>query len=425
MKNFIFIFFCVFLFLTVAYAQDDAENAEVDHLALATLMIYDGRLDKAEAELAHVDTASEAFDAARYYTVSGVLASKKEAYETAIENYLLAIDATKAKTFAPPNVEEKRKYLFSLGNSETENASPPVPAFDGEKIKKEKLDKLHIYLSQAYYKVKDYANTVKHLDLAGERGRNRAALFSLRAECYWKIEQFNEAISALNKGLALFPDDAALLKQKYYSFADLGLYQSAVKCARHYMRVIQADAEEYIILAQLLIEVEQEDEAIKILETAKGKFPENAKIIMLLGHIYMEKGKNFTAARLFKDAAYLDKKYLKDAVEMHRRIKDFSHAIYLNTQMADKMEKLRQKVAIYLDRGEFEKVIGLTDGLERYNLLEDDNLRYALAYSYYMAKDYPNAEFHLKKIYDNALFAKGTVILRNIEKCRQNSTECF
>ena len=61
------------------------------------------------------------------------------------------------------------------------------------------------------------------------------------------------------------------------------------------------------------------------------------------------------------------------------------------------MEKLKQLVAIYLDRGEFEKVIGLKDGLERYNLLEDDNLRYALAYSYYMAKDYPNAEIQLKK----------------------------
>ena len=58
-------------------------------------------------------------------------------------------------------------------------------------------------------------------------------------------------------------------------------------------------------------------------------------------------------------------------------------------------------------------------------MLEDDNLRYALAYSYYMAKDYPNAEIHLKKIYDNDLFAKGTVILRDIEKSREDSAEFF
>jgi hypothetical protein len=93
--------------------------------------------------------------------------------------------------------------------------------------------------------------------------------------------------------------------------------------------------------------------------------------------------------------------------------------------MNDKVEKIKQLVALYLELGEFEKVIGLKDGLERYNLLEDDNLRYALAYSYYMAKDYPNAENQVQQIYNNELFAKGTVILRNIEKCRENSMECF
>ncbi len=406
------------------YGQDDGKETEVDHLALASLMIYDGRLDKAEEELSQVDTTSKTFDRARYYTIRGVLASKKEEYEKAIENYLMAIDATEATTFEAPKLDQQRKYLFSLGKREKEN-EPVLPEFDPEKVKTEKLEKLHIYLSQVYYRVKDYTNTVKHLDLAGDRGRDRAALFILRADCYWKIQQFDDAIHALNRGLKFFPKDASLLKQKYYYFADLGLFQSAIACAKEYMAEIDADADEYILLGQLLLEVGQDDEAIKILEKAKGKFPENAKIAMLLGHIYMQKEMNFTAAHLFKEAAYHDKKYLKDAVEMHRRIKDFTHAFFLNAQMSDPVEGLKQKIAIYLDRGEFEKVIGLKDGLERYNLLEDDNLRYALAYSYYMAKDYPNAELHLKKIYDNELFAKGSVILGNIEKCRENSTECF
>ena len=411
------------LSVAAGYAQNAGESLEIDHLALASLMIYDGQLDKAEAELSKVDKASDAFDAARYYTIRGVLESKRQAYEKAIESYLLALDATKAKTFEAPELEKNKKYLFSLGKGEVENE--PAPAFDAEKVKQEKLEKLHIYLSQAYYRVQDYANTVKHLDLAGDRGRDRAALFALRAECYWKIEQPDEAIRSLNKGLNFFPGDAVLLKQKYHYFAELGLYQGAIENAKKYMAVVDADANEHILLAQLLIEAGQEAEAAKILESARGKFAQNAKIKMLLGHIYMEQEMNFTAARLFKEAAYTDQKYLKDAVEMYRRVKDFSHAIYLNAQMNDKVEMLKQKVAIYLDRGEFEKVIGLKDALERYNLLEDDNLRYALAYSFYMAKDYPNAETQVKKIQDNELFAKGTVILRNIEKCRENSTECF
>jgi tetratricopeptide (TPR) repeat protein len=422
MKTLISIVLFLSLVLPV-HAQDTEESAEVDHLALANLMVYDGRLDKAEAELSKVDKTSETFDAAKYYTIKGVLASKREVYEKAAENYLKALDATKAKTFEPPKVERKKKYLFSLGADEEEEK--PGPSFNAEKVKKEKVEKLHMQLSQAYYKLEEYADTVKHLDLAGDRGKERAALFAIRAECYWKMKKADNAVHALNRGLELFPEDALLVKQKYHYFAELGLYQAAIENAKKYMAVIDAEANEYILLAQLLMEAGQEDEAAKILELARGKFPQNPKIDMLLGHVYMEKDMNFTAARLFKEAAYNDEKYLKDAVEMYRRIEDFSHAIYLNTQMGDKIEKLRQKVAIYLDRGEFEKVIGLEDGLERYSLLDDDNLRYALAYSYYMAKDYPKAEMHVKKIQDNDLFAKGTVILENIEKCRQNSTECL
>jgi len=425
MKKIIWISVLLTILLSVAaHARNTEEPKEIDHLALASLMVYDGRLDKAEAELSRVDKTSETFDAARYYTISGVLAAKKENHEKAIENYLMALDTTKAKTFEAPEVEKKKKYLFSLGKGR-EVKDEPAPEFDAEKVKKEKLEKLHMQLSQAYYQLADYANTVKHLDLAGDRGKERPALFAIRAECYWKTEKTDDAIGALNRGLNFFPEEAMLLKQKYHYFAELGLYQAAIENAKKYMTVIDADASEYILLAQLLIEADQSDEAAKILESARGKFPQKAKIKMLLGHIYMEKDMNFTAARLFKEAAYRNKKYLKDAVEIHRRVKDFSHAIYLNTQMSDKVEKLKQRVAIYLDRGEFEKVIGLKDGLERYNLLDDDNLRYALAYSYYRAKDYPKAAMHVQKIQDNDLFAKGTVILKNIEKCRENSTECF
>jgi hypothetical protein len=82
-------------------------------------------------------------------------------------------------------------------------------------------------------------------------------------------------------------------------------------------------------------------------------------------------------------------------------------------------------VAIFVDRGEFEKIIGLKDGLNRYGLLSDDNLRYALAYAYFMVKDYDQAEIHFKKISDSSLFSKATIIRKSIEKCKNNSLECL
>jgi len=398
------------------------KQTQVDHLALASLLIYDAKYDKAEDELQGVNKQSADFNAAKFHTIYGVLYSKKEDYKSAIQSYKKAIEATKTKVFKAPRSTQEKKYLFSIASR---NLKEKAPKFDAKKVKKEKLEKLYMYLSQSYFKIGEYEQTAKSLDLAGSKGKDRASLFALRAECYWKIKQHAKAINALNIGSKLFVNDTTLLKQKFYYYADLGLYQASIQNAKKYMRKTNAKAKEYIILAQLLIEAKQLDEAIKILEQTKAKFSHDAKTQILLGHVYLKKEMKHTTAYMFKSAAYQDTKYMKDAVEMHRRIKDYPHAIFLNSQILDKIEKLKQQLAIHIDRGEFVKVIGLQNALNRYNLLEDDNIRYALSYAYYMSKDYKKAEQNLKKIKDDELFKKATIIRTNIEKCRNDSMECI
>ena len=146
---------------------------------------------------------------------------------------------------------------------------------------------------------------------------------------------------------------------------------------------------------------------------------------MLLGHLYMKKSMEFTTASLFEEASHYEHKYVKEAAELHRRVGLIPHAMYLNSQISDKKEKLKQKIALYVDRQEYEKVIGLIDALKRYKMLDNDTIRYAVAYAYYMAKDYEEAEVQLKKIRDDALFSKATIIRKNIEKCQDNSMECI
>lgn len=422
MKKIINIFYIlVLLNITVSASKQDTEE---DHMALATLMVYDAKYKIARDELKLVDTASPSFDGAKFYTVLGVIDSKEEKYSDAIVTFKKAIALTKDKTFKAPASEIKEKYLFSLGSSEDKEVKLN-PDFDPKKIKTEKLNQLYIYLSQAYYKTKDYKNTVASLNLAGEKGKNRASLYTLRAECYFKIKEYENSIKALNEGLKLFPKEYSLLKQKFYYLAELELYQSAIKIAKEYIKLTGNNAAEYIALAQLLLNANQSSEAIKILEEAKLRFPTEAKIGVILAHAYNKKDMPFSAADIYEQSAIYDKKYITDAIEMHRRAGNLPHAIYLNSQMKNKTEKLKHKIAIFIDRGEFEKVIGLKNGLKRYNLLADDNVRYALAYSYYMAKDYDKAESHLKKISDNELFNKATVIRKNIEQCRDNAMECI
>jgi tetratricopeptide (TPR) repeat protein len=282
-----------------------------------------------------------------------------------------------------------------------------------------------MYLSQAYYKAEQYIDAVHALDSAGEKGRARVSLFTLRAECYWKADQKGAAIDALSRGAKLFPKDATLLKQKFYYFAELKLYQASIAAAKAYMKKMPANAQEYISLAQMLQSGGESEEAIKVLEEAKLKFPSSAKVHILLGHYYNQKDMPHVTADLFEKGSFYDANYLKEAAEMYRRNGELAHALYLNSMMTDKEEKTKQKIAIYIGKGEFEKIIGLKDALDRYGLLKNDNMRYALAYAYYVVKDYDRAEVHLKKIEDDELFSKATVIRKNIEKCRSNSLECI
>lgn len=422
MKKIISIILTMSIFAISSFSQED--EMAVDHLAMASMMIYDARYDIAKDELKLVDKNDPTFDEAKFYTVSGVLDSKLDNHENAVLNYKKAIEATKIKEYKAPKTQKKEKYLFSIGSSEVEKKSSE-PTYNPEAVRADKISQLYMYLSQSYYKIKDYKNTVISLDSAGERGKNKAALYTLRAECYWKLKDYSKSINALSVGLAKFPDNTRLLKQKFYYYADLKLYQAAMDASKAYMSKAGSGASEYVVLAQMLIGANEINQAITLLEEAKLKYPKDATVGVLLGHMYLKKNMKNTTAHLFELSSNYDKKYLKDAIEMNRRAQRLPHAIYLNSQNPDKVDQVKQDIAISLDRGEFKKIIGFKEALERYKLLDDENMRYALAYAYYMAGDYNKAEEHLKRITDSELFSKATLIRKNIEKCQNDAMECI
>ena len=418
----------VVLFCVLTLQAKETEEQTINHMEIATIMYYDGKYDKALEELQQAKDSHTQIEWDKYHNMRGLIFLKNENYQSAINAFKEAIIATQKKVYEPP-VEDKpkREYLFRVFSEKPEVKEPVVkkPLFDPEKLRKDQIEEIYIYLSQAYYKAEQYINAVHALDAAGEKGRANASLFTLRAECYWKAGQQGAAIDALSRGAKLFPEDATLLKQKFYYFAELKLYQASIAAAKAYMKRVPANAQEYISLAQMLQSGGESEEAVKVLEEAKLKFPSSAKVHILLGHYYNQKDMPHVTAELFEEGSFYDSNYLKEAAEMYRRNGELAHALYLNSMMKDKEEKTKQKVAIYIGKGEFEKVIGLKDALDRYGLLQNDNMRYALAYAYYMVKDYDRAEEHLKKIEDDELFSKATVIRKNIEKCRSNSLECI
>jgi tetratricopeptide (TPR) repeat protein len=418
----------VVFFSVVILQAKESEEETINHMEIAIIMYYDGKYDKALEALESAKDSHSDIKWDKYHNIRGLIFLKEEKYQASINAFKEAILATRKKVYTPP-VEDKpkREYLFKLFSHEDKSEKPVVktPVFDPEKLRRDQIEEIYLYLSQAYYKAGEYLDAVRALDAAGEKGRARASLFTLRAECYWKAGQKGAAIDALSRGSKLFPKDATLLKQKFYYFAELKLYQASIEAAKAYMKKVPANAQEYITLAQMLHSGGESEQAIEVLEAAKLEFPSSAKVHILLGHYYHQKDMPHITAELFEEGSFYDAKYLKEAAEMYRRNGALAHALYLNSMMKDREEKTKQRVAIYIGKGEFEKIIGLKDALDRYGLLQNDTMRYALAYAYYMVKAYEQAEVHLKRIEDDALFSKATVIRKNIEKCRNNSLECL
>lgn len=367
------------LCITPMVAQEESEE---DLLSLAALMIKDGYYDRAENILQSVDLNDDELDKVRFYTLSGLVYMKKRVYIKAIENF--------------------------------ENA-----------IKEGQTDKsVYLYIAQAYFELKDYANALVNFKNAGDVAYSKPAIISVIAECEWKTQKQDDAIMTLKEGLKRFPQHNAFDKQLFYYFVELGLFQEASIYAQRYLKNKDIDAQSYIQIANIFEKANEPKHSREILEEAHLRFPGNVKVTIYLAHIYIKLGMLHTAADLFDQASLEDAKYIAEASEMYRRAKELYRALYLNSQIIDQQEKYKQRMAILLEFGDYEKAAAMEEALERVQLIEDENIRYALAFTLFQIGRYDECEAHLKQITTPELFRKSIQIRKSIEMCNEKPWEC-
>jgi tetratricopeptide (TPR) repeat protein len=160
----------VLLFLTYTLQAKEPEEQTIDHMQIATIMYYDGKYGKALDELQKAKESHANIEWDKYHNMRGLIFLKEEKYLPSIDSFKEAIKATRVKVYVPP-VEEKptREHLFKVFSDEKQVVQPVVkkPVFNAEKLRKDQIEEIYIYLSQAYYKAEQYMNTVHALDAAG------------------------------------------------------------------------------------------------------------------------------------------------------------------------------------------------------------------------------------------------------------------
>jgi tetratricopeptide (TPR) repeat protein len=375
--------FALMAMLVSPLAAEEKKQEDVDYVALAALLMKDGHYDRAEIALKQVNLEDEELDKVRFYTLSGMVYMKKGLYVAAVENFYNSIDA---------------------------GQQDPV---------------VYLYIAQADFELKEYRKTLDAFAKAGELAQKRPTFYAMAAQCHWMLKEHNESFDLLNAGLAVFPEHTAFLKQAFYYLVELNLYQEALEYADRYLAGGTADADAYLAIGSALRSSGEYDKAVGILEKAHLAFSDNAKITVLLAHVYIDLGMLHPAADLFDRASVIESTYIAEASEMYRRAKELYRSLYLNAQILDQQEKYKQRMAILLEFGDFEKAAAMAEALERVNLIENEDIRYALAFSLYQVGDYPATEQHLQLLSRPDLFQKATKLRGNIEKCEQNPWECY
>ncbi len=377
------IFFILLTLLQLGlFAAEKKSSDDVDHVALAALLMKDGHYARAAETLNEADTTQKEFDFVMFYTLKGLIFTKQQLYTVANEQFHKAIEA---------------------GQSDPS---------------------IYLYIAQNNFKLRDYQGTIDALDKAGDLATDKAQLLALKAESYWKLEQKEQTLETLALVNKKFPEYYAVYKQRFNYFIEMELYQSALEDAQVYLAHEKPNAKTYLSFVGALRKSGAIAKATKLAEAGNLEFAKSAEMTVMLAHLYLDQDMIHAAANLFEEASMEDPKYTKEAAEMLRRAREFTLSLYKNAQLTDIKEKYKQRIAIYLEFGEYERVVATASALERAGLLEDENIRYALAYAYYMVGDFEESEKELRELTRPDLFEKATELRKNMEKCQNNQWEC-
>jgi len=371
------------LLSSALFASDKKKNEDdIDYVTLATILMKDGYYSRANEALKNVDLTDENVDQSQYYTLEGLVNLKLSNYKESNKNFYLAIE-------------------------------------NGQKEKS-----IYLYIAQNSFKLTEYKEAIDALNSADKLVKQKPKLMALKAECFYRLKEYNNALAVLKNINVIHPKYYDAYKQRFAYYVSLKLYQSALVDANMYLSHAKVDAKVTISFINALRNAKETKKAIVLAEDAHIKYPKNAIITVLLANLYIDKGMIESAATLFDTASLQDEKYIKDSSEMFRRAHDYVQALYKNSQILDTKQKYKQKVAIYLEFGDYERVIATESALKRNGLLKEQNMIYALAFSFYKVGEFDKSEKYLKMLTRSDLFTKAIELRKNMNKCKNNHWEC-
>lgn len=371
-----------------------SRKGSVDYLALASVLAADGNYERAMRALDQVDTESDAFDGSRFRLVRGIIFLNQQLFEQAAEDFETAVRLTKER-------QEQDKDAPSVD---------PV---------------VYVYLGQAYFYSQEYEKALSAMEEAGPRADEVRSTFTLRAEALWKLERFESAWTMLQRGKQKFPDYHEIGRRQVFYAIDRKLFHLAVELGTQFLERTDAGYEDYLRIGNALRRAGDTDEALTLLELARLKAPDTPEVSVELARAYQQLEQYRTAAELMERVGHrgLLDAFLESA-ELYRQAGDLSKSLSLNQFIPSSKDRLRQRLLVLLDLQDYEALAAMALDLKRVQLLEDENIRYAVAYAFFEIGNFEQSEFYLAKISKPDLFRKAAELRRSMAACRAEPLTC-
>lgn len=366
-----------------ALGQQASDSGDIDYVELAALLLKDGHYDRALNALSEVDTSREDLDLARFHLLQGlVMLNLKQ-----------------------PKMAE-REFLNALA------------AGQGDKV-------VYVYLAQAHFQQESYQEALSALMQSQGAGSHLPAVYFMAARSRWELGDHAKALAILESARDNFVDETPFLRQKIFYLIKLGLYRAAADLGMSYLAEHEAATEDYIAIGNALRESRQYEQALRFLEAARLRFRDNVEVAKVLSHVYLDMGNALSAAEVMEDAARRDASLKVEAAELHRRAGNLFRALALNAQVTDQDKKLKQRLAILLALERYWQVAGMSDALQRNDLLKDEDIRYALAYAMFKSGEFDRAEQQLAQLRRGDLFRKAVELREAMKDCRAEPWRCY
>lgn len=97
----------------------------------------------------------------------------------------------------------------------------------------------------------------------------------------------------------------------------------------------------------------------------------------------------------------------------------------LNGEIRDQEVKLKQRLALYLETGQFARAASMEQSLTRVGLIENEDVGYALAYAFFKIGDFESAEKRLQELTRPDLFRKSAELRSAMQDCAEEPWQCL